>query len=144
MWLKCWRTRRQLSVRLDAGGGLDGHIMGCARCARELDELKRLRGYLKNMPVYHAPEGFSGRVMRQVRAGRLVKETPPQGRRAFAYFAEAVAIALVVAAGIVSGNYLASSIYGASTAENHGSQTALYASAEYNYYVSPADQTEDY
>lgn len=152
MRFKCWRTRKQVSVRLDldAGEGLDGHIRGCKRCARELDELKRLRGHLENMPVYSAPDGFSARVMRQVRAARLEKDPPPRGRRVFAYFAEALAIVIVVGAGIVSGNYLASSIfndtamYGASAAENLDSQNMLYASAADNLDITPADPTEDY
>lgn len=115
MRLSCLKIKRLMSEY--SGGGFmptpyefEQHLGNCPGCAADFDALKKLHNLLKDRPKYSAPAGFSNRVMRQIRESKEVARAPLPGFNAFRIFAQAAAIILVVAIGIVSGASLASNM----------------------------------
>jgi anti-sigma factor RsiW len=67
--MTCAENRELHSALLDGELGSDeralveGHLAGCAECARELERLARMLGMLHALPAPRAPIGFVDRVL---------------------------------------------------------------------------------
>ena len=82
--LTCYRTRRRIGAYLD--GALEqplarataAHLAGCARCQREADELRRLRGLIRRTLTPAEPDwtGFWQGVVRGIEDQRLSRPVP--------------------------------------------------------------------
>jgi len=70
--MRCNECRDKFSEYLDArlspdtAEQVERHLASCARCARELDDLRALLATVRNMPAAPVPEGFVERVHRRV------------------------------------------------------------------------------
>lgn len=154
MWLTCLKAKKNMSEYTDSGDAraqkeLEAHLKECARCALEFKELGGLRQALKGIPGYKAPQGFSGRTMRRIRGNALESERPLKGRKLLLGFAQAAALAVVIALGAVSGNFLASNMFSEAglvngpVTENINSQGALLAYSQGDSYFQPQDSDEN-
>ena len=86
--LTCYRTRRRLGAYLD--GALDqetarstaAHLASCGRCQREVEELRRLHGLLRQHPDARQPDwtGFWQGVVRGIEDRRDAGPVPVAAR----------------------------------------------------------------
>lgn len=113
MWFSCFKAKRLMRLYSDDAPEriydmLHGHLEKCCKCAHEIKELKGLHESFRGLKRYRAPYGFSKLVIGRI-SGPGQKET---GRRFIILTgtAEAVAVVLIVALGIISGDFLAAGI----------------------------------
>jgi anti-sigma factor RsiW len=82
--LTCYRTRRRIGAYLDEAleqplaRSTAAHLAGCARCQREADELRRLRGLIRRTLTPAEPDwtGFWQGVVRGIEDQRLSRPVP--------------------------------------------------------------------
>lgn len=83
---------------------LEAHTRECRRCAEKLEALEKMHALFEKAGHYNAPYGFSTKLL--ARAG---SEEKAAGRvPVYLRLAEAALFMLVVASGILSGNFLVS------------------------------------
>ncbi len=117
MWFACARARRLISGYIDgelaAGKGmLDAHLKTCAKCRREYGETLKTRGLFTSAPKFRAPDGLSARVMKNINNGRGAEPRKAwMPGQLLTGTLEAALILLVIAAGIISGNFLAADFF---------------------------------
>lgn len=56
---------------------VEGHLVSCAACRAELEELRRALGAVKSLPRVRAPRGFAAGVMAEIRNEAVVKTVVP-------------------------------------------------------------------
>jgi len=151
--MDCHEISQKLNAYLDgellpqAGEEVRGHLAACARCAAELEQLKRLNHALDVMEGMVPPADFSSRLRELAssgsRARRGLEECPaPMAERrvAFRRVLARVAAGLLVAAGLWTGLTLggALSLNDAASAEVEEVQTAADDMQVHALSVSPA------
>lgn len=103
-------SRERISVLLDdaeaVAGGLD-HLAECAECAREYEQMSRMRMALSALPDLDPPDGAWERVQRElgfdpVQAGIFA----PLWRKAASWPLQAAAVVALFAAGLMVGQRL--------------------------------------
>lgn len=126
---------------------LEGHLRSCQRCSRELDAQLSARLLARSAPRFHAPEGFTLRVMKEIRA----IECEPGllswlwSMPAHLKLLEAAALAAVVFMGVYSAGFLSDRIMGRSPlAENGDASLVASVSMEYLDPVPPESMADMY
>ena len=102
------------------------HLKRCERCAAQLKGLKKLRSAFESAPRYNAPCLTAERVMQRIYAQDLRKRP---GGTPLRNLAAGFALAFALAAGVLSGTFLASNIMDetGNSARNTGSRNTLLA-----------------
>lgn len=123
--------------------GLFEHLKRCERCAAELKGLKKLRSAFESAPRYGAPNRMTERVMRRIYAQDLRKRPAVTPLR---NLAAGFALFFTLAAGVLSGTFLASNIMdeGGTSARNSGPRNTLLAYADTPDPVPPDLVAGDY
>lgn len=117
MWLACVRTRRLMmehaSGRLSgpARRRLESHLEVCPGCRKEHEGVREVRALFASAPRFSAPVGFSGRVMRNLDSGRLKERSGFLPGLMLMKTMEAALVLVVIAAGILSGNFVATGLF---------------------------------
>jgi len=115
--MNCKETARKLNAYVDGelpgeqAARIEAHLEACAHCAREREELLRLNRALDVMPGMAGPVGFNARlralaVERIKGRSKLVRIAPLVRFR----LPTAVAATLLLAAGLLIGGFMGSSI----------------------------------
>lgn len=107
--MNCSKVHKLISPYIDGElterdvRALEDHIKVCSRCRTDLEEGKELHSLLSGADIFKAPYGFHTRVMANLGPGKT-----KQGSSLVLLlrFAEAAAIILVIAFGILSGNLM--------------------------------------
>ncbi len=138
MYLACVRTRRLLTehadgqLTADAGRRLEAHLEACPECRKEYEGLREVRALLAAAPRFSAPAGLSERVMRDLDSGRLEERRGLLPGLIIMRTMESSLILIVIAAGIVSGNFVATGLFPQASglaASTAGRSAALLANA---------------
>jgi anti-sigma factor (TIGR02949 family) len=117
MRLACVRMRRLMTERADgrlsAAGRrrLESHIEACPECRKEYEGLREVRALLASAPRFSAPAGLTARVMRDLYSKRLEERRAFLPGLVFMRTMEAAVILVVIAAGIMSGNFVATGLF---------------------------------
>lgn len=117
MWLACVRTKRLMMEH--ANGRLSGtarrrfesHLEVCPGCRKEYEGVREVRALFASAPRFSAPAGFSTRVMRNLDSGRLKERSGLLPGFTLMRTTEAALILVVIAAGILSGNFVATGLF---------------------------------
>jgi anti-sigma factor RsiW len=80
------------------------HLEDCAQCARALAEMQSLQQAFSAAGRFKAPYGFATRVL--ARTAELDRKKAPWFMPAFARFAEAAVLVLVIAIGTAAGTFI--------------------------------------
>ncbi len=108
--MKCSRVHELISSHIDGEmperdtKTLKDHLQVCDKCRAEFEAGRELHNLFAHSEAFKAPYGFRARVMADVdtaRSGGFLRVPLP------ARIAEAVMVLFLIAAGIVSGNFLA-------------------------------------
>jgi len=111
--LKCSESEKLITDASESGNRvvdseLFEHLKRCERCAAELKGQKKLRAAFESAPRYRAPYRMTERVMLDIKCG-----TGPRARAVpLRNLAAAFALVFALAAGVLSGTFLASNIMG--------------------------------
>ncbi|MBI5103263.1 MAG: zf-HC2 domain-containing protein [Nitrospirae bacterium] len=105
--MKCSKAHKLISPYIDSElpesemNALEGHIKDCFKCRKELEEGRELQNLLSMADIHKAPYGFNTRVM-----ANLSPEKADKSSRfaVLAGLAEATAVIMVIAFGILSGS----------------------------------------
>ncbi len=123
MWFACAKTKR-IMTEYDAGGlsvsdrgMIESHLNACPSCRSEYEEMRQLRARLASAHRYGAPAGFSARVMRNLDAIHAPAR-PGTISLVFMRTVEAAMVLAVVAAGLISGNFIAEGVFPAPRPDN--------------------------
>lgn len=125
--------------------GLEAHLRFCQRCSSEVEGQKRVRVLVRSAARFSAPEGFSRRVMAEIRAGGegglfgWLWAMPVHLK-----LIEAAAVAAVIFIGVHSAGFLSESIMGARTARNGEASLVASVSVEYLDPVPPESMADVY
>jgi len=111
--MRCFSVRRRLSPYVDGelpvrdARKLESHLAGCERCTADYEETAGVHSLFAGAQRFSAPQGFLVAVMKKVeaRSKNTISLVPLLLR-----FAGAAAVALALAAGVVSGDVLMSSL----------------------------------
>jgi anti-sigma factor RsiW len=109
MNMKCLKAQH-ISAYLDDAleekerASVEAHLKGCARCAGALAEMKSLQQAFSAAGRFKAPYGFSSRVL--ARVAESDRKKTPWFVPAFARFAEAAVLVLVIFIGIAAGSFI--------------------------------------
>jgi anti-sigma factor RsiW len=126
MKMKC-RTTKLVSPYLDGElkekekALFEAHLRGCSACSGKLAAIRGLHALFAGAERYHAPYGFTTRVMAKA-AG--------QGKRRFflvpvlVRFAEAAVVLAMITVGVMSGSFLMNTLMGRQM-ENFASSFSL-------------------
>jgi anti-sigma factor RsiW len=111
--MKCHRIRKMISPYVDdrlgpaEKEGFISHIRGCADCRKDLEETQALGHLFASAEIFHAPYGFTTRVMENL------KERDPSwlsrfsaARPLFLRVMEVALVLIVFFIGLISGNVL--------------------------------------
>ena len=107
--MKCLKAEH-ISAYLDNAldekerASIAAHLKGCVRCAEALAEMQSLRRAFSAAERFRAPYGFSTRVL--ARSAELERKKAPWFVPAFARFAEAAFLVLVIVTGIAAGTFI--------------------------------------
>ncbi len=127
MWFACAKTKRLMLEYADGGlagrarGMFESHLDVCPGCRKEYEELRKVRALVASAPRFNAPAGFSARVMISLDSGRTAER-----HKAFLpgvmlmRTLEAALILVVIAAGIISGNFIGADLFSGGKVNNAG------------------------
>jgi anti-sigma factor RsiW len=107
--MKCSKARKLISPYIDGElpgrdpKTLEDHMKVCHQCRAEFEEGMELHNLFVNADGFKAPYGFHMRVMANISSGKIRESSEIP---VFARLAEAVVIVVVIAFGILSGNFL--------------------------------------
>jgi anti-sigma factor RsiW len=111
--MRCFSARKRLSpyidreLEADEVKGLESHLGRCRRCTAEFEEAARVHRLFAGVEKFSAPQGFPAMVMEKIHA------QPSSGYSLVPFlvrFAGVAAVVLAIAAGVVSGDVLMSSL----------------------------------
>jgi len=109
---------------------LESHLDVCPECRKEYEGLREVCALLAAAPRFSSPAGLTTRVMRNLESGRLEERRAFTPGFIFVRAMEAALILIVIAAGIVSGNFVATGLFPQATgaaASTAGRSSALLA-----------------
>ncbi len=114
---ECARTKELMAEYADGvlsgtdRRSLESHLQVCHACRKGYEDAREVRAIFASAPRFSAPAGLSGRVMRNLES-RPVSETHSSLMGAtLMRTMEAALILVVIAAGILSGNFLAAGLF---------------------------------
>lgn len=124
--MRCSRARSLLTALIDGvlnkdtRKHLESHLKACPECRDEFRELLHVHETMKAAYKFNAPEGFEGRVMAKLHAGKVTGDTFA-GTRLLLWLlgggskslklAEAAAVILVILTGVVFGGFLSEKLF---------------------------------